>query len=756
MLRRGCINWLAVMLSFGVAAGGGDFIQRCGPRCYADEKTAGGDYKYTNRLAKERSPYLLQHAHNPVDWYPWGPEAFAKARKENKPIFLSIGYSTCHWCHVMERESFSDADIAKLINDNFVPIKVDREERPDIDAIYMNFIQATTGSGGWPTTVFLTPALKPFFGGTYFPPEEKDGMPGMKTLLPKVHDVWLKDQANILSSADRVTAMLKQATSPAPDPAQAIGPDVFARACGNLKAAFDKEHAGFGAAAKFPCPARLNFLFHYQRRAADPAALDMALRTLRAMAVGGMHDQLGGGFHRYSTDARWFLPHFEKMLYDQAQLANSYLDAYQITHEAFYADTARDILDYVLRDMTGPEGEFYSAEDADSALDPKEPETKGEGAFYVWTADEIRAAVGDNAAAVFAFRYGVLAGGNVNRDPRNELTNKNVLWLAHSIDETAAKFGKTRPETERLLADARAKLVEVRSRRPRPLRDDKTLVSWNGLMISAFARAGQILGDDRYLHQAVRSATFIQDRLLDGKSKTLARRWRDGHGEVDGLLEDYAFYVQGLLDLYESSLDIRWLRLALDLQKTQDELFWDPAGGGYFSTAGKDPSLLLRIKDAEDNAEPSGNSVAALNLLRLSQLTDDGELRKKAEQTIRAFGPLLEPAPTAVPQLLVAVDFSLSKPMQIVLAGKIDGPDTRAMLKAAHGRYLPNRVILLADGGEGQRSLASHVPSIAQIKMIDGRATAYVCEHFACQLPTNDPRKFEAMLVAGDTTRPAP
>ena len=744
------------MLPFGLMVGGGfDFSQRCTSRSYADEKTASGDYKYTNRLAKERSPYLQQHAHNPVDWYPWGQEAFEKARKENKPIFLSIGYSTCHWCHVMERESFSDPEIARLINDNFVPVKVDREERPDIDAIYMNFIQATTGSGGWPMTVFLTPGLKPFFGGTYFPPEEKDDMPGMKTLLPKVHDVWLKDQANILSSADRVTAMLKQATSPAPDAAQPIGPAVLAQACGKLKVDFDKQHAGFGTAPKFPCPARLNFLLHEQHRAADPAALDMALRTLRAMADGGIHDQLGGGFHRYSTDARWFLPHFEKMLYDQAQLANSYLDAYQITHEAIYADTARDILDYVLRDMTGPDGEFYSAEDADSAVDPKEPDKKAEGAFYVWTADQIRAAIGQPAAA-FSFRYGVLEGGNVDRDPRNEFAKKNVLWIAHSIDETAAKFGKTRPETERLLADARAKLVAVRSRRPRPLRDDKTLVSWNGLMVSAFARAGPILGDDRYLRQAIQSAAFIQDRLLDDKTKTLSRRWRDGHGEVDGLLEDYAFYVQGLLDLYESSLDIRWLTLALDVQKTQDQLFWDPAGGGYFSTTGNDASLLLRIKDAEDNAEPSGNSIAALNLLRLSQMTDDRDLRTKAEQTIRAFGPLIERAPTAVPQMLVAVDFSLSNPMQIVLAGKIDGPDTRAMLKAAYGHYLPNRIILLADGGEGQRFLASRVPSIAELKMIDGRATAYVCEHFACQLPTNDLRKFESMLSSGVTTKPPP
>ena len=368
-----------------VAAGGIAFelIKYPETRCFADEKTFTGDFKYTNRLAKEVSPYLQQHAHNPVDWYPWGEEAFEKARKENKPIFLSIGYSTCHWCHVMERESFSNPEIAKLINDNFVPIKVDREERPDIDAVYMSFVQATTGGGGWPMTVFLTPDRKPFFGGTYFPPEEQGGMPGLKTLLPRLHEVWMKDQAQILASADRVTAMLKQATVPAPDPAQLVGEAALSQAFGSLKARFDPTNAGFGTAPKFPRPVTFNFLLHYQYRTGDKVALDMVLRTLRTMADGGIHDQLGGGFHRYSTDARWFLPHFEKMLYDQAQLANSYLDAFQITHDPFFAGIARDILDYVVRDMTGPDGELYSAEDADSVIDPKEPEKRGEGAMVI-------------------------------------------------------------------------------------------------------------------------------------------------------------------------------------------------------------------------------------------------------------------------------------------------------------------------------------------------------------------------------------
>lgn len=566
----------------------------------------------------------------------------------------------------------------------------------------------------------------------------------------------MKDQAQILASADRVTAMLKQATVPAPDPAQLVGEAALSQAFGSLKARFDPTNAGFGTAPKFPRPVTFNFLLHYQYRTGDKVALDMVLRTLRTMADGGIHDQLGGGFHRYSTDARWFLPHFEKMLYDQAQLANSYLDAFQITHDPFFAGIARDILDYVVRDMTGPDGELYSAEDADSVIDPKEPEKRGEGAFYVWSADEIQSVIGKAAAGVFAFRYGVLDGGNVEADPRKEFPKKNVLSIAHTLDDTAAKFGRSKPDIERLLNEARTKLLEMRGHRPRPLRDDKTLVSWNGLMISAFARAGQVLGDDRYLHHAIRSAMFIEGHLLDATTHKLTRRWRGGHGEVEGFLEDYAFYIQGLLDLYESSLDIRWLKRAIELQKTQDNLFWDAPAGGYFSTSGKDASVFMRIKNAEDNAEPSGNSVAAMNLLRLSQMTDDRELRTKGEQTLRAFSPILNKATTAVPQMLVALDFSLSKPKQIILAGKVEGQDTLAMLRSIHGQYIPNRVILLADGGEGQQFLGQRVPLLVELKMIGGRSTAYICENYACQLPTNELAKFQSMLIPAATTKPAP
>ena len=454
-------------------------VYRFGPgrptSVFADAKSSNGEYKYTNHLAGEKSPYLLQHAHNPVDWYPWGKEAFEKAKKENKPIFLSIGYSTCHWCHVMERESFSNQEIAKLINDSFVCIKVDREERPDVDRVYMSFVVATTGSGGWPMTVFLTPDLKPFFGGTYFPPEQKYGMPGLKQLLPKISQAWLQDHEKVFASANQITDALKRMAGPAADKGGVLEIGSLAKGYQQLAASFDKTRGGFGGAPKFPQPVNLSFLLHYYHRSGEKSALEIVLTTLREMAKGGMHDQLGGGFHRYSTDERWFLPHFEKMLYDQAQLANVYLDAYQLTHDELYAVVARDVLDYVLRDMTGKNGEFYSAEDADSAVDAAKPDEKAEGAFYVWSPDEIRRTVGDKASELFIFHYGVQPNGNVERDPHNEFAGKSVLYVANSATETAGKFGLAEKDVIAMLAGAREKMLKARGGRPRPHLDDKTL-----------------------------------------------------------------------------------------------------------------------------------------------------------------------------------------------------------------------------------------------------------------------------------------
>jgi hypothetical protein len=687
------------------------------PRCPAEEAGAATRPAFTNHLASERSPYLLQHAHNPVDWYPWGAEAFEKARRENKPIFLSIGYSTCHWCHVMERESFENEEVAKLINDNFVAIKVDREERPDLDAVYMQFVTAISGDGGWPMTVFLTPDLKPFFGGTYFPPEERDGLPGLKTVLARVHDAWVEKHDTVVNSANDLAAKLKQVA--ATSHSGRVRPEALNEAFEAFRAEFDVHHPGFGAAPKFPRPSAIDFLFHYYNRTGEQPALDMALQTLRAMAAGGIHDQLGGGFHRYSTDERWFLPHFEKMLYDQAQLASSYLDGYQITHDPAFAGTARDVLDYVLRDMTGDEGQFLCAQDADSAADSAHPDHKTEGAFYVWTADEIRTALGEGPAAVFDFAYGVRDGGNIDRDPRGELKGKNVLFVAHTPAETAAQFGKSEAEVRHILDESRAKLLATRSRRPHPLRDDKALAAWNGLMISAFARGGAVLHEPRYTHAVTRAAEFVRSRLYDAATHRLTRRWREGHAEVPAFLDDYAFYIRGLLDLYEADFDVRWLKLAIDLQQSQDELFWDARGGGYFQAPAGDANVIVRLKEDEDNALPAGNSVATMNLLRLAQFTDSRDFREKADKLFTALANQIARAPSAMPEMLAAFDFASSKPRQIVLAGKPDSPETRAMLNQVNARYLPNRILLLADDGAGQQFLAERLPLLRSMTPID-------------------------------------
>jgi uncharacterized protein YyaL (SSP411 family) len=718
------------------------------PQVTAQEEQA--EHKYTNRLTREKSPYLLQHAHNPVDWYPWGDEAFEKARREQKPIFLSVGYSTCHWCHVMERESFSDPEIAEIMNPYFVSIKVDREERPDIDQIYMSFVQATTGSGGWPMTVFLTPELKPFFGGTYFPKDDAFGRPGLRTVLLRVAEAWREKREGILKSANQVTTALQGFINPEAGSNFVLKESVLPETYKQIAASYDATHGGFGPAPKFPRPVIFNFLFRYYARTANKQALEMTLATLRAMAQGGIHDHIGGGFHRYSTDERWHVPHFEKMLYDQAQLAFSYLDAYQITHDPFFAEVARDILDYVLRDMRDPSGGFYSAEDADSLLEPGKRE-HAEGAFYVWTADDLKKILGTDSAVVFSYHYGVEPGGNVPRqqDIQGELRGRNILIVPHSVEGTAKKSGLSAEETRKLLAAARSKLLQARSGRPRPFRDDKILTAWNGLMISALARAAEVLDEPRYLDAAQTAAEFLRLRLYEGKTSWLKRRYRSGSAEINGFVDDYAFLVQCLLDLYEASFNVKWLSWAIRLQEKQDRLFWDQQNGGYFSTAGNDPSVLLRIKDAYDGAEPAPNSVSAMNLLRLWQMTDRAEWRTKAEKTLAAFASRLEKNPEAVPQLVAAVDFGLTKPKQVVIAGKPDASDTKAQLRLVHERYIPNKILLLADGEAGQKQLAQWLPFLEGVTRKQGRATAYICENYVCKLPTNDPKMVARLLDQG-------
>jgi len=744
------LGYVVAAIALGAVVAGIGFVRKEGAlekgTVPDGESMTTSEYKYTNRLASEKSPYLLQHAHNPVDWFPWGEAAFKKAREENKPIFLSVGYSTCHWCHVMERESFENEAIARILNEHFVSIKVDREERPDIDRVYMAYVQATTGGGGWPMSVWLTPDLKPFFGGTYFPPDDRWGRPGFPAVLERIARAWREERTAIVASADQVTRQLSQFTAVRADAGVKLERSLLDAGVQQIQSSYDPQFGGFGGAPKFPRPVTLNFLLRAHARSGEKGALEMSLFTLRKMAEGGMHDQLGGGFHRYSVDKFWHVPHFEKMLYDQAQLATTYLDVFQLTHESFYAEVARDILDYVLRDMTGPDGEFYSAEDADSPR-PGHPEELLEGAFYVWTQSEIEAVLGKEAASIFNFYYGVEAKGNAPSDPHGEFKNQNILIVRHSLEETAREFGKAPEQIRDGVAVSRLKLQKVREERSRPRRDDKTLTAWNGLMISAFARAAQVLDEPRYLAAAQRAATFIETRLLDSDTGRLLRRYRAGEPAIDGFVDDYANFIQGLLDLYEASFEVKWLMLAIELQQKQDALFWDPDHGGYFSTAGQDPNLLFRIKDDHDGAEPSPNSVAALNLLRLSQMTDNAVFREKAETLFSVFGEPLKRTPSSMPQMLAALEFHLATPKQILIAGQADSPDTRALLREVHRRFLPNKVLLLADGSAGQAVLASHMAFIRGVEPIGGKATAYVCENSVCQLPTSEVSMLAEILL---------
>ncbi len=700
-----------------------------------------------NRLAAEQSPYLLQHKDNPVDWHPWGDAAFEKARREDKPIFLSIGYSTCHWCHVMEHESFEDAGVADVLNRDFVSIKVDREERPDVDRVYMTFVQATTGSGGWPMSVWLTQDLKPFYGGTYFPPSSRWGRPGFIEILQETARVWRDERSKVTQSAASIVERLR--TFGASPPGTAI-PDaeVLDAAVRQFEAAFDARRGGFGDAPKFPRPSELLFLLREHARTGATGPRDMVLITLRAMALGGMRDHLGGGFHRYSVDGDWRVPHFEKMLYDQAQLALAYIEAAQLTGDAFHAEVAADTLDYVRRDLTDASGGFYSAEDADSvppeqAGDPKPHKT--EGAFYIWRDDEIGEALGGDAN-LFRLRYGVLPDGNAPSDPQSEFTHKNLLYTARALDDIAAATGRPRGDVDSALARARAVLVQRRATRPRPHLDDKVLTAWNGLTIAAFARAARVLpGGSRHIGAAQRAAGFIRATLWKADSSTLLRRYRQGHAGVDGYAEDYAYLAFGLIELFQADGDPAWLEWALALQRRMNELFWDDADGGWYSTTGHDRSVLLRLKEDHDGAEPSASSVAVLNLMALSHLAGDLDMTQRLERTLAAFATRASQQARAVPMMLAALSTYHAGMPQIVVAGERAAADTRSLMDVIRARYLPTTVTVpISETHRG--ALAALLPWTAAMQRRDGRAAAYVCRDFACQQPATTPEDLAAQL----------
>jgi uncharacterized protein len=723
-----------------------------------------------NRLARATSPYLLQHADNPVDWYPWGGDAFEAARKSDRPIFLSIGYSTCHWCHVMAHESFENADVAAVLNEHFVSIKLDREERPDIDRVYMAYLQALTGQGGWPLSVWLTPDLKPFYAGTYFPPEDRQGRAGFTTILRAIARGWKEDRSRLVEEAERVVGTLRENAEErvVPEPgavvpfAQAAGA-AFEKAYQYYAESFDARHGGFGGAPKFPRPANLSFLLRcasLQGLASEAGieAVGMVSRTLGAMARGGIHDHVGGGFHRYSVDAEWFVPHFEKMLYDQAQIAFGALETWQATGDERQAWLARDILDYVLRDLTDTDGGFYSAEDADSRA--AEGAESVEGAFYVWSVAEVEAVLGSDGAFA-ASHFGMRPEGNVprERDPHAEFTGKNILAQARPLAETAKLFKREPQAASDLLASCLARLAAARAQRPRPHLDDKVVAGWNGLMISALARAAVIpaeaLEDRRqaYLAAALRAAQFALRELFNLSGGLPRRSWRRGTGSGPGFSEDCAFLVQAWLDLYEATFDPAWLDRALALQEVLDAQFWDPARGGYFNSAAGAEDVVVRLKEDYDGAEPAATSTAAMNLFRLASLASSDPMREKGRRAIAAFRGRWEEAPQAMPQLLCAFELALEPPRHVVVTGSPESAAFGSLAAAVRATLGPRRTLIALDAPGARDWFSARAPWLARMGEGDAAPRAYVCEEFVCRAPAATPEELRTALGAASPPR---
>jgi uncharacterized protein YyaL (SSP411 family) len=680
-------------------------------------------HEFTNHLIHESSPYLLQHAHNPVDWYPWGEEAFAKARAENKPVLLSIGYSACHWCHVMAHESFEDEEIARLMNDLFVNIKVDREERPDLDQIYMSAVQMMTHHGGWPMTVFLTPEGVPFYGGTYFPPQDRYNIPGFPRVLISVAEAYKERPQEIAETGTSLLNELRR-LSQSGGSDHPIEQELLDAAYAGIARSYDSTNGGFGGAPKFPPAMTLEFLLRTYARTGNRDALQMIDHTCRKMAGGGMYDQLGGGFHRYSTDARWLVPHFEKMLYDNALLSRLYLHHFQVTQSELSRATVEGVLDYVLREMTDGSGGFYSTQDADSE--------GHEGKFFVWDIDEIRSALGETAAPLFCDYYNVTEGGNFE--------GKNILNVTRTLEDVAVANNVTVEQLADSLARSRRILFELREQRVKPDRDEKILTAWNGLMLASFAEAGVILDRSDYTGAARRNAEFVLTHLR--RDGLLLRTYKAGEAKFNAYLEDYAFFVEGLVTLYETTGEFRWLREALALTDRMVEEFWDDENGGFFFTGKSHETLIVRSKDYFDNATPSGNSVAAGALLRLAVLAGKDEYRNAAIAVFREAADTARRFPSGFGYLLSAIDFLLSTPKEVAVVGQ-DAAGIEPLLREVWRRYLPNKVVAPAFVGETE---ASQLPLLQDRPLLDGRATAYVCEHYTCKQPVTDVESLAAQL----------
>ena len=681
------------------------------------------EHKFTNRLIHETSPYLLQHAHNPVDWYPWGEEALSRAKKEDRPILLSIGYSSCHWCHVMEKESFENEEIAGIMNLRFINIKVDREERPDLDELYMNAVQVMTGSGGWPMTVFLTPDLIPFHAGTYFPPEDRGRMPGFSKVLVVVSDYYRSHREEVEKMEAQLKQALRQIVEVIPSQ-ESVSDKVLSKAFNALESQFDPIYGGFGNAPKFPSSMALTFLLRYWKSTGSKKALEMVEKSLEKMANGGIYDHLGGGFHRYSVDERWLIPHFEKMLYDNALLARTYFEAYQATKKERYCRVGEEILNYVLREMKSPNGGFYSTQDADSEGE--------EGKFYVWTRDEIKGVLGKEKGTPFCAYYGVATEGNFEG-------GRSVLNIASTLEKVSELYGMPVAELEKVLIEGRQKLYAERERRARPGRDEKILTSWNGLMISSFVDGFRVTGNEKYLKGAVEAARFIWEMRKDGH---VVRVFSRGKSQVKGYSEDYAFFTQALIDLYEATFETEWLKEAEDLNRRMIDQFWDEKNGGFFFTGKENESLIARSKNPYDNAIPSANSVAVFNLIKLGHLTGEESLKQKAEQILHLFYNFLDQHPSGFAQMLSGLCFFLN-PEEIGIIGSKSDLKTQSMLKEIYLAYLPNKILNLRDPQEPIKE--KWFPFLTE-KGIPEVPTTFVCKGFTCLPPVRNEEELKKIL----------
>ncbi len=696
--------------------------------------------KHRNRLAESSSPYLRQHASNPVDWYPWGEEAFAKARKENKPIFLSVGYSTCHWCHVMAHESFEDPEVARLMNDLFVSIKVDREERPDVDGIYMTVCHMLTGRGGWPLTIIMTPEKKPFFAATFIPRKNRFGQTGMLELIPRVKEIWNARPDEITSSAERICAALEQEVSRTAR--GELDETVLHKAYEQLSQSFDETHAGFGGAPKFPSPHNLLFLLRYWKRTGEQRALDLVERTLDAMGRGGIYDHLGFGFHRYATDAGWLVPHFEKMLYDQAMMTLVYGEVFRATGDGRYERKAAEVFSYILNDLTAPEGGFFCAEDADSDGE--------EGKFYIWDAGEIEEILGEDDARLFARVFNVKKDGNYE-EATGRKTGANILHRKTSLHAIADSVDMPLDRLSRKIERSRCSLLAARAMRIRPHRDDKILTDWNGLMIAALARGAAAFGEPAYADGARRAAAFVLDKLRASDGRLL-HSYFEGGARFSATVDDYAFFIFGLIALYEATHEVQWIETALDLQKEMDASFWDEAAGGFFFTESNAEDMIVRRKEIDDSAYPSGNSVAMSNLLWLARFTGDGRLEEMAARTGAAFGGKINQWPHIYTYLLTALDSATQPSREVVVVGDRDAPDTAALLSALARSYFPNLVVVFKPveggpaGGDEESGIVRIAPHVKDHMAVDGKATAYVCADFVCSEPTTDPDRMLEIL----------